>query len=55
MWSYLSEKVAAPVYKTEINGRRDPLRLLRDTPPAKAENKFVDKGHPLGRYSSLAN
>jgi hypothetical protein len=24
--SYLNEKVAAPVLKTEINGREDPLR-----------------------------
>jgi hypothetical protein len=24
--SYLNEKVAAPVLKTEINGRGDPLR-----------------------------
>jgi hypothetical protein len=23
---------AAPVYKTDINGRRDPLRRIRDTP-----------------------
>jgi hypothetical protein len=29
--SYLNEKVAAPVLKTEINGRRDPLRWPRDT------------------------
>jgi hypothetical protein len=27
----LERKVAAPVYKTEINGRGDPLRWLRDT------------------------
>jgi hypothetical protein len=26
MRSYLNEKVAAPVLKTEINGRGDPLR-----------------------------
>jgi hypothetical protein len=29
--SYLNEKVAAPVLKTEINGRGDPLRWPRDT------------------------
>jgi hypothetical protein len=29
--SYLEEKVAAPVYKTEINDRRNPLRWPRDT------------------------
>jgi hypothetical protein len=27
----LNEKVAAPVLKTEINGRGDPLRWPRDT------------------------
>jgi hypothetical protein len=27
----LNEKVAAPVFKTEINGRGDPLRWPRDT------------------------
>jgi hypothetical protein len=27
----LNEKVAAPVYETEINGRRDPLRSPLDT------------------------
>ena len=29
--SYLNKKVAAPVQKTEINGRGDPLRWPRDT------------------------
>jgi hypothetical protein len=29
--SYLNEKVAAPVLKTEINGREDPLRWPRNT------------------------
>jgi hypothetical protein len=28
---YLKEKVAAPVYKTEINDRGNPLRWPRDT------------------------
>jgi hypothetical protein len=29
--SYLEEKAAAPVYKTEINDRGNPLRSPRDT------------------------
>jgi hypothetical protein len=29
--TYLNGKVAAPVYKTEINGRGDSLRCPRDT------------------------
>jgi hypothetical protein len=32
MRSYFKEKVTAPVYKTEINGREEPLRWPRDTP-----------------------
>jgi hypothetical protein len=28
--SYLNDKVAAPVLKTDINGRGDPLRWPRD-------------------------
>jgi hypothetical protein len=31
MRSYLNEKIAAPVLKTEINGRGNPLRWPRDT------------------------
>jgi len=32
----LNKKVAAPVQKTEINGRGDPLRWPRDTPLRKS-------------------
>ena len=31
MRSYLNKKLEAPVQKTEINGRGDPLRWPRDT------------------------
>jgi hypothetical protein len=51
----MKEKVAAPVYKTEINGRGGQLRLQRDTALfAKAGTNFADKCQPLGRYSCLA-
>jgi hypothetical protein len=52
----LEAKVAAPVYKTEINDRGDPLRGPRNKLyPQKVDNNFPNKRRSLGRYSSLAD
>jgi hypothetical protein len=54
--SCLKEKVAAPVWKTEITALADPPRLVRDIPlPAKADANFTYKQRSLGRYCSLAD
>jgi hypothetical protein len=47
----LNEKVAAPVLKTEINGRGDPLRWPRDTlyPQKLALASLTSGGRSLGR------
>jgi hypothetical protein len=47
MRSYLNEKVAAPVHKTEINDRGNPLRWPCNT--------IRKRWRSLGRYSSLAD
>jgi hypothetical protein len=48
--SYLKEKVAASVWKTEITAIEDPPRWLRDTPlSAKVGTNFVNKRRSLSR------
>jgi hypothetical protein len=51
----LKKEVAAPVYKTEINGRGNPLRWLRNTLYPQQSALLRRQRRSLGRYSSLAD
>jgi hypothetical protein len=52
--SYLEEKVAAPVQKTEITSVGYPARWIRDTPVStKVGTNFSYKRLFLGQYSSI--
>jgi len=52
----LNKKVAAPVQKTEIGRRGDPLRWPRDNPlSARVGTGFADRRRPLCRCGSLAD
>jgi hypothetical protein len=42
--SYLKKEVAAPVKKTEINGRGNPLRWPRNTLYPQSRHYFTDSG-----------
>jgi hypothetical protein len=51
----LNEEVTAPVLKTEINGRGDPLRSPRDTlyPQKLALASLTSGGRSVGWYSEV--
>jgi hypothetical protein len=51
----LEGKVAALVYKTEINDRENPSRWLRDTSILKSWHYFAKKRRLLSPHSSLAD
>jgi hypothetical protein len=49
----LEGKVAAPVHKTEIHDRGDPLRWPRNTLYPQIWHYFANKRGSFGRYISL--
>jgi hypothetical protein len=53
--SCLNGKVAAPVYKPEINGCWDLAVTKRHPLPPNVGSKVADMRRMLGRYGSLAN
>jgi hypothetical protein len=57
MRSYLKEKVAAPVKKTEIIGRGGSAALTNATPlyTQKLTLKFADQWRSISWYSSLTD